>query len=65
MRINSHKARRLNEVNSLLKFRKNICNILLALHALTGYDYTATFLKKRKIKPLEFIGKDVKIKNNW
>ena len=54
MWINSNNNRRLTEVNSLhQKLGKNICNTLPGLYALTGSDYTTSFLRKGKLKPLK------------
>lgn len=54
--LNSQNTRRFININELAeKLGSDVCTALPGLHALTGCDYTASFLNKGKIKPLELM----------
>jgi hypothetical protein len=56
--INSKNTRRMIDVSNLAeKLTPPICEALPSLHAFTGCDYTASFMRKAKWRPFEIMKK--------
>ena len=51
----------MNELSSTLGTR--LCKALPAYHALTGCDYTSSFCRKGKVRPLKLLEKDENLQN--
>ena len=57
--LSSNNTRRYIDVSLLAaELGEVYCLALPALHALTGCDYTAAFMRKGKLRPLEIMEKD-------
>lgn len=60
--ICSNNTRRYIDVRKIYgELGETLCRALPALHAITGCDYTASFHRKGKIKPLKIMEKDTKL----
>ena len=58
--VQSNNSQRYISLNSLhLHFGETPCKSLPAYHALTGCDYTASFSRRGKVKPLKTLEEDV------
>ncbi|KAG1689652.1 Protein disulfide-isomerase TMX3 [Nymphon striatum] len=57
--VQSNNTQRFIDVNGLhRKLGEKYCKCLLAYHALTGCDYSASFCRKGKVKPLKILEKN-------
>ena len=55
----SNNTQRVIDVNGLNReLGENYCKCLLAYHALTGCDYTASYCRRGKMKPLKMLEKN-------
>jgi hypothetical protein len=55
----SNNSQRYININSLhAQLGESLCKSLLVYHALTGCDYTASFSRKGKVRPLKILEKD-------
>ena len=54
--LDSNNTRRLINISDLaVKLTKEVCDALPGFHALTGCDYTASFMRKAKSRPFEIM----------
>ena len=59
--VSSRNTRRVINISDLAhKLTPTICSALPGIHAFTGCDYTASFLRKGKVRPYELMAKDQK-----
>ena len=58
--VHGNNSQRFIEIDALhQKLGNDVCRSLLGFHALTGCDYTASFSRRGKVKPLKIIKKNL------
>ena len=58
--VHGNNSQRFIEIDAIYHVLGNgVCRSLLAYHALTGCDYTASFIRRGKVKPLKILERNI------